>query len=184
MAARFLPDLIKAGVASVKIEGRMKSTYYIATLVHAYRMLIDEIYANGSISDERMNHYCEELAKAENRPTGPGFYLGIPTAKDHLYGVNGAGVNGEYIAYVLDYDEQKQEATVEVRNKFDRGTTAEVFAPHQEPIRFTIDALYDEDGLILETANQPMRIVKIKTDVKMQKDAMIRRITEKDGTAI
>ncbi len=103
-AVRFIPALIEAGVSSLKIEGRMKSAYYIATVVHAYRMLIDEYAQTGTLNEERIAFYEEEIAKAENRPTGPGFYLGMPKAKDQLYGVNGAGVTQEYIADVLSYN--------------------------------------------------------------------------------
>lgn len=93
MAARYIPELIQANIASLKIEGRMKSAYYIATLIHAYRGLIDEVYSQKGISEERMEWYCNEISKAENRPTANGFYEGLPKANDHLYGVNGAGVD-------------------------------------------------------------------------------------------
>lgn len=184
MAARFLPELIKANVASLKIEGRMKSTYYIATLVHTYRMLIDEVYEHGRIDDKRMDWYCMELAKAENRPTGPGFYLGTPKAQDHLYGVNGAGVTGEYIAYVLAYDEDTRIATLEVRNKFEAGMQVEVFGPHTAPTTFILETLYDEEGNTLLTANKPMSIVKTHTSVKMEEHAMIRKVIKKDRSDI
>ena len=184
MAARFISDLIAANVASLKIEGRMKSAYYIATLIHTYRMLIDEIYAHGRLDDKRMDWYCKELAKAENRPTGPGFYLGLPKAQDHLYGVNGAGVTGEFIAYVLAYDAQSHKAVLEVRNKFTSGMQAEVFGPHIGNSSFVIDTIYDEAGTVLETANQPMSIVYIYVDVPMEKDAMIRKLVEKDRSDI
>lgn len=184
MAARFLPELIKANVASLKIEGRMKSTYYIATLVHTYRMLIDEVYEHGRIDDKRMDWYCMELAKAENRPTGPGFYLGTPKAQDHLYGVNGAGVTGEYIAYVLAYDADTRIATLEVRNKFEAGMQVEVFGPHTAPTTFIVETLYDEEGNALLTANKPMSIVKTHTSVKMEEHAMIRKVIKKDRSDI
>lgn len=179
MGACFLPDLIRMGIASVKIEGRMKSTYYIATLVHTYRMLIDEIYANGNISDEKLSWYCEQLAKAENRPFATGFYTGLPKAKDQLYGMNGAGISGEYIADVMRYDPITKTVTLKVRNKFDPGTLAEVFAPHEPVKRFVISEIYGEDGLPLETANQPMRIVKITSDISMSEHAMIRKVIDK-----
>lgn len=184
MAARYIPALIKANVASLKIEGRMKSSYYIATLIHTYRMLIDEVYEKGYISDKRMEWYCLELSKAENRPTGPGFYEGLPKAGDHLYGINGAGVTGEFIAYVLAYDEASETATLEVRNKFDSGMRAEVFGPHIENASFVIEELYDEDGLRLETANKPMSIVKTHIPIKLEKDAMIRKVMKKDRSSI
>lgn len=179
MGARFLPDLIRMGIASVKIEGRMKSTYYIATLIHTYRMLIDEIYTEGSISDQRMDWYCAQLAKAENRPFATGFYLGMPQANDQLYGVNGAGISGEYIADVIAYDSTHKTATLKVRNKFDPGTLVEAFAPHEPLRQFIISEIYDEDDMRLETANQPMRIVKIPCDIPLSEHAMIRKVIDK-----
>lgn len=182
--ARFLPELMRLGIASVKIEGRMKSAYYIATLVHTYRMMIDEIYDKGFISETAMDEYCEQLMKAENRPTASGFYMGMPGVSEHLYGVNGAGISKEYIADVLAYDETTQQATLRVRNHFEPGILAEVFAPHQAPQTFTIAEITDEDGLRLTAANQPMRIVRIKTDVKMAKHAMIRKIIERKSAIL
>lgn len=176
MGARYLPELMRLGIASVKIEGRMKSAYYIATLVHTYRMMIDEIMAQGTLSEATMNDYCDQLMKAENRPTASGFYPGIPGVHEHLYEVNGAGISKEYIADVLDYDETKQIATLQVRNRFETGTAAEVFAPHQAAQAFTIQEMSDEDGLPITIANQPMRIVKLKTAIKMEKYAMIRKV--------
>lgn len=184
MAARYVPTLMQEGIASLKIEGRMKSTYYIATLVHTYRMLIDEIYEHGKIDDKRMEWYCMELAKAENRPTGPGFYQGIPKPNDHLFGVNGAGVTGEFIAYVKAYDETTQIATLEVRNKFEPHTMIEAFGPHLAPTRYLLEALYDEEGNMLETANKPMSIVKTKIALPLEKDAMLRLVMKKDRSQI
>lgn len=184
MAARFIPELIEAGIASLKIEGRMKSAYYIATLIKTYRMLIDEVYEKGQLSEERLQYYYEELSKAENRPTGIGFYLGQPRPQDHLYGVNGAGVTQEFIAYVLDYDEEKQIATLEVRNHFLPHIEAEVFGPHIPMTKFIINDLYDTDGNIVEVANKPMQILKMKTELPMEKDAMIRKVMKKDRSDI
>ena len=75
-AVRFIPALIEAGVSSLKIEGRMKSAYYIATVVHAYRMLIDEYAQTGTLNEERIAFYEEEIAKAETDPPAPVFIWG------------------------------------------------------------------------------------------------------------
>lgn len=184
MAARFIPDLIQAGIASLKIEGRMKSAYYIATLIKTYRMLIDEVYETGSISEARMQYYYEELAKAENRPTGVGFYLGQPKPQDHLYGVNGAGVTQEFIAYVLDYDVESRIATLEVRNNFKPHIEAELFGPHIPMTRFEINDLYDRDGELVEVANKPMQVLTMLSPIPMEKDAMIRKVIKKDRSDI
>lgn len=180
-AAAYIPKLIDAGVASLKIEGRMKSSYYIATVVHAYRMLIDEYYSKGSLNDERIAFYEEEIAKAENRPTGPGFYLGLPKPQDQLYGVNGAGVTQEYIADVIAYDSEEKVATLRVRNHFYPDIDAEVFGPHTEATRFHIGDVFDMENQKLEVLNQPMQLVKIHSDFLLEPNAMIRRIYDRTG---
>ena len=184
MAARFIPDLIQAGIASLKIEGRMKSAYYIATLIKTYRLLIDEVYEKGNLSEERLLWYYQELAKAENRPTAIGFYEGQPLPQAQLYGVNGAGVTQEFIAYVLAYDADTQIATLEVRNNFKPFIEAEVFGPHITTTRFTFAELYDKDGKAMEVAKTPMQIITAKVPCVMEKDAMIRKVMKKDRSAI
>lgn len=184
MGARFIETLIHANVASLKIEGRMKSSYYVATLVSTYRALIDEIYEKGHLSEERYEYYANEFSKAENRPTATGFYLGYPKASDQLYGVNGAGVTQEYIAYVLDYNEENQMVTLQVRNNFKPFIEAEVFGPGMKVSKFTFDKLYDMDGEELVAANKPMQIIQAKVPIPMKKDCMIRKIMIKDRSNI
>lgn len=180
-AVRFIPALIEAGVSSLKIEGRMKSAYYIATVVHAYRMLIDEYAQTRMLNEERIAFYEEEIAKAENRPTGPGFYLGMPKAKDQLYGVNGAGVTQEYIADVLSYDERSQTALLQVRNHFHPHIDAEVFGPHTASTRFRIEEVYDLEGHKLDVLNQPMQLVRVKCAFPLEPHAMIRKVYDRSS---
>ena len=184
MAAKYIPSLVKAGIASLKIEGRMKSAYYIATLIKTYRLLIDEVYEKGDISEERMQWYYQEFAKAENRPTAIGFYEGQPLPSAQLYGVNGAGVTQEFIAYVLDYDKDTSIATLEVRNNFKPFIEAEVFGPTITTTRFTFSELFDKDGNSLEVAKTPMQIITAKVPCAMEKDAMIRKVMVKDRSDI
>lgn len=178
-AMKYIPALIDAGVSSFKIEGRMKSQYYLATIVRTYRMLIDEYYETGSISQKRMQWYYEELSKAENRLSAGGFYGGVPGMKDHLYGINGAGVSQEFIAYVLDYDEEKQIAKLEVRNNFSSGIDAEAFGATTPNQMFVMDTLYDEDGEVVDVARNPMDILYTKINVKLKKHDMIRKVIKK-----
>ncbi|MGL5978690.1 MAG: peptidase U32 family protein [Erysipelotrichaceae bacterium] len=178
-AARYIPRIIEAGCASLKIEGRMKSSYYIATVVKTYRMLIDEYYEKG-LSEERIQFYEKELEKCENRPTNVGFYGGLPSHLGQLFGVNGAGVTQEFIAYVLDYDDATQMATLEVRNNFKEQETIEVFGPHIYNERTVLSTLYDMDGNVLETANKPMMKIKTKLSFAVEKHDMIRRVMVKN----
>lgn len=180
-AAAYIPALIDAGVSSLKIEGRMKSTYYIATVVHAYRALIDEYMEKGVLDASRIAFYEQEIAKAENRPTSCGFYRSLPQAGGHLYGVNGAGVTQEYIADVIAYDEVTQTALLQVKNHFRPHIEAEVFGPHTPSTRFEIGDVCDLEGRPLEVLNQPMQMVRMKCSLPLEEHAMIRKVYDRSG---
>ncbi|MBP3853484.1 MAG: U32 family peptidase, partial [Erysipelotrichaceae bacterium] len=115
-AVDWIEDLMKAGVASLKIEGRMKSAYYLATVVSAYRHCIDRIRQNGSLTQEERREIKREISKAENRQTGPGFYRGIPGSDVQLYQDHDETVTQEFVAFVTDIQQGK--ALCQVRNKF------------------------------------------------------------------
>lgn len=176
MAAEFVYDLMKSNVASLKIEGRMKSAYYIATVVKTYRKLIDEIgKTEMPLSENRVNYYINEFAKAENRPTSVGFYRGVPTYRDHLYGINGAGVTHDFVGVVLSYNNVNQIADIQVRNVFEINDELEVFGPSIDNKCFVVESIRSEDDFILEVANQPMRTVKVKIPFVVEPLDMIRR---------
>lgn len=174
-ASAYMYDLIKCGVASLKIEGRMKSDYYIAQVVKTYRKMIDEIMESGKLSKERLAYYDLELSKAENRPSDDGFYAGDPDASKHLYGVNGAGVTHDYVGYVYDYDELRKFALVEVKNKFSLNDELEVFGPNIDNERFKNDLMFDEEWEYVEVANRPTQLLYIRIPFKVSKHDMIRK---------
>ena len=124
------------------------------------------------------------LAKAENRPTGCGFYEGMPSFHGHLYGVNGAGVTQEFIAYVLDYEEESGMATLEVRNNFRGHIAAEVFGPTISATRFELQELYDMDGNLLDVAKTPMQKIRTHVPLRLEKDAMIRKVVTRNRSGI
>lgn len=176
LAFKALPEMIKANVASVKIEGRMKSAYYIATVVKTYRKLIDEIYQNPDcLTEERIEYYTKEFQKAENRPTCTGFLEHLPDHHDHLYGVNGAGVTHDFLALVLNYDEQNKKAVLQVRNHFVKGEILEVFGPHVDNETFQVDEIRDKENNLLEVCNKPMEIVTVSIPFAVEAGDMIRR---------
>ncbi|MEG1461526.1 peptidase U32 family protein [Anaerorhabdus sp.] len=176
MAVEFMYDLMEANVASLKIEGRMKSAYYIASVVHAYRKCIDEIGLTGQrLSPERLAYYVDELAKAENRPTSSGFYRGLPTYRDHLYGVNGAGVTHDFVGVVLSYDEVSKTALVQVRNVFTINDELEVFGPKIDNESFIVQSIVNGDNCKIDIANQPMTEVRVPIPFTVYPEDMIRR---------
>ncbi|MDO4466823.1 MAG: peptidase U32 family protein, partial [Bacillota bacterium] len=148
-AIEFIPRFIDWGVASLKIEGRMKSAYYLATVVSSYRKCIDLYYEQGFVSEEQMNALKFEISKAENRPTAQGFYNGLPDYKVQLYQDRDEIVTQEYVAYVLDYNEETQIAKIQVKNHFVPNNTFEIFGPNISSTNVFIGEMYDKDGEIV-----------------------------------
>lgn len=168
-----ISELIDIGVDSLKIEGRMKSIHYIATVVSTYRKLIDDICDELDIDLPR---YLLEIKKAENRLTSHGFMEGMTTIHEQLYNMRNEIPTQEFIGLVLDYNEETFEATIEQRNKFLPGDEVEVFSPNFETMKFRIEEIQDEDGHILDAARHPKQILKIFIPFKVSTYDMIRKI--------
>ncbi len=168
-----ISDLIDIGVDSLKIEGRMKSIHYIATVVNTYRRLIDDICND---SDLDLPKYLLEIKKAENRLTSHGFMEGMTTIDEQLYNMRSENPSQEFIAFVKDYDEENYIATIEQRNYFLPGEEVEIFSPHLESMKFKVDEIKDIEGNILDAARHPKQILKIFIPFKVSKYDMIRKI--------
>ena len=177
MAIQYVPSMIDIGIASLKIEGRMKSVYYIASVVRCYRNLIDEYYAkNGKLNQQDLVKYQEEIKKAENRIAGSGFLSGKAGIDSQLYDMRAEQPTKEFIGYVLDYDVSSQIATIEQRNYFEVFDTVEFFGPKLETTKFVIQEMTDEVGVKLDIARHPKQVLKILTNVKLSKHDMVRLV--------
>ena len=179
-AVQYIYRLIKLGVCSLKIEGRMKSEYYIAQLVKTYRNIIDDVQVNGELSKDKLLFYLAELRKAENRPCSSGFLSGSCNEDKTLYDENGAGVTHEYVALVQSYDYETQTATIEAKNVFTKGDILEVFGPEIDNKQFFAPELITDEGEVLETANHPTQILKMKVPFEVHKNDMIRVLDHED----
>ena len=175
-------ELMKAGIDSFKIEGRMKSAYYIAILTRTYREFIDDYYENAIISEEKMAYYRQELKKAENRPTGSGFFAGLPDKTGHLYDENGAGVTHDYVGDVLSYDELRHLAEVRLRNVIKIDDVLEVISwryPGQAK-RFIVEVIYDSEKQLRDLGNQPMTTIYLPVEFRVYPGDFIRKAEEND----
>lgn len=173
MAIRQIPKMIDIGVKSLKIEGRMKSVYYIATVVRTYRKLIDDYYSTKEIDYEFL---LEEISKAENRLSSTGFLLAPPTPNEQLYNMRNEVPTKEFVGYVLDYDEISQMALIEQRNYFSPNDELEFFGPKLNNTRYKIGKIYDEELNELEVARHPKQKLKIFVPFKLSKHDMVRLI--------
>lgn len=176
-ASAYIQRMIKANIASLKIEGRMKSEYYIGQVVKTYRKMIDEIYEKGSLDEDRLNYYDNELSKAENRPSDDGFLSGDCDNSKHLYGINGAGVSHDYVAYVHNYDELKSIAEIEVKNIFKKDDVIEVFGPDIDNKQFKIENMFDQDWNEVTLANKPTQILYVRIPFKVKNADMFRKVS-------
>ena len=169
----YIKDLIDSNICSLKIEGRMKSEYYIATVVKTYRKLIDNIYANKYTTKDN-KYYQKEINKAINRPTNDGFLSIIPSINHHLYDINGAGVTHEYIGYIYDYIDGY--AYILSKNYFKRNDIIEIFGPNIDNKQYQVQEIYNMDNQLIDIVNQPMSKLKIKIPFIVNKHDMIRKV--------
>ncbi|MDT8336275.1 MAG: U32 family peptidase [Candidatus Izemoplasmatales bacterium] len=174
-ATDYVKDLLRLGVSSLKIEGRMKSIHYIATVVSAYRMLIDDYY-NNSLRD--MSFYQNEINKAENRQTSYGFFAGDTTIEQQLYNQRSEVPTKEFVGIVKDYDYESKLLFLEQRNYFTPGDILEVFTPDKNIIQFKVDKIFDEENNVLDAARHPLQTVVVKLPVSVPKYSIIRRVKD------
>jgi len=175
MAVRYIPKFMDMGIASIKIEGRMKSTYYLATVVKCYRDIIDLYEKNKVITEEDYLYFEKEIKKAENRLTSIGFYEGIPTINEQLYDNRSEHPTKEYVGMVLDYNEETKVALIEQRNYFETGNTLEFFGPKLKNTLMICPVFNDyKTNEELTVARHPLQLLTMKVDFKVEKFDMLR----------
>ncbi|WP_414042865.1 peptidase U32 family protein [Macrococcus animalis] len=170
-----IPKMIDIGVDSLKIEGRMKSIHYIATVVSIYRKVIDAYCAdpeNFEIDPE----WLIELDKCANRDTASAFFEGVPGFEEQMFGHEQSKKTPfDFCGLVLDYSEETQIATIQQRNNFKPGQEVEFFGPEIENFKQVIDVIYDEEGTALDAARHPLQVVQIKVNHPVYPMNMMRK---------
>lgn len=167
-----IKELLQTGVDSFKIEGRMKSLHYIATVVNSYRRIIDEYLNTGNILDSK--YYEKEIKKAENRETSIGFLHGMTSINEQLYNLYKEEPSQKFIGMVLGYDSKLKLLKVDVRNYFKVGDFVEVFSPNKSYLNFKVEDILDEYKLHLECANHPRDIVYIPCPYELSQNDILR----------
>ncbi|MFV2046754.1 U32 family peptidase [Metabacillus litoralis] len=169
-----IPKMIELGIDSLKIEGRMKSIHYVATVVSVYRKVIDAYCAdpdNFKIDPE----WLKELDKCANRETASAFFEGVPGFQQQMFGNHSKKTEYDFAGLVLDYDNETQMITLQQRNHFKPGETVEFFGPEIDNFTQKIEKIWDEDGIELDAARHPLQIVKFKVDKPVFRNNMMRK---------
>ncbi len=171
--ASYIKDLIDIGVRSLKVEGRMRSLYYLAVVIGTYRAIIDDLYA-GTMTDEKMGIYQSRLDRVANRETSTHFFLRDENYMDQYYGGRSEVSNQDYLGQVINYENNLLK--IYERNYFEVGDTVELFTPLGEHIEFVISELYDEDMSSIDVARHPDDIYYIacNCDITVPEYSMIK----------
>lgn len=165
--ARYVSELIEMNVTSMKVEGRMRSLYYLATVIGAYRKIIDNYY-NHTLTDEVLNKQEKILDRVANREVSTHYYLKETDASDQYYTGRVEISNQDYLGQVIDYDRYKCLLQIKERNYFKVGDKVTLFTPRDE-MTFTVSKIYDDSYNLVDVARHPDNIyfieIKIAFDV-------------------
>lgn len=170
-------DLMDAGVSSFKIEGRMKTEYYVASTVSSYRHLIDEIYENQKpLTEERMQYHLDEIMKAENRQTCTGFYEKRADGSSIIHHeTSDVDVNHGFLGRIQSYDASSHIAVIQSRNPFAIGDKIEVLTPGKLNREFLMMKLINADGENITECRNPMSMIQIEVPFDVEIGDIFRR---------
>lgn len=175
----YIPQLIESGLSSLKIEGRMKSIYYVANTVRVYREAIDRYYEEPK--EFKFNtEWLDELKKVSHREFTTGFYLDKPKDDEQLYSSSSYIREYDFVGIVLDYDKESGMAIVEQRNRIFKGDRIEVIGPNYRAFNQDINNMLDDSGKEIEVAPHAQQKIKIKMEEPVEKYYILRRQRKDD----
>ena len=177
--ANYIQDLIEIGVTSLKVEGRMRSLYYLAVVIGTYRAIIDDYY-NHSLTDEKMKVYQERLDRVANRETSTHYFMKEADFTDQYYTGRGEASNQDYLGQVISYDNGLLKFYE--RNYFEVGDLVELFTPKGKRLSFIVDELLDENQNNVDVARHPDQIyyLKVQADFSVPEYSMLRVVRRKN----
>lgn len=173
--AQYIKDLIEIGVKSLKVEGRMRSLYYLATVIGTYRQLIDSIYAN-TLTNEKLSLLEYRLSRVANREVSTHYFEHEADDNDQYYTGRQEISNQDYLGLVTGYDQANSCLMLIERNYFEPKDEIEFFTPLGEVYQYTVEKIYDENMNELEVARHPEQLLKLKFDHILPPYSMARLI--------
>ena len=169
-----IPDLINAGIDSFKIEGRMKTALYVATVARTYRKAIDDYLKDPALYEKNMSWYQEQISNCTYRQFTTGFFYGKPTQEAQIYDNNTYIKEYTYLGIVGETNEEGKYC-ISQRNKFSVGEQIEVMKPNGDNIEVTVKSIQDEEGNQMESAPHPKQILYIDLGIKLDRYDILRR---------
>ncbi len=166
-----IPELVDMGVSSLKIEGRMRSMYYIATVVNTYKNVVT-LYKEGKLTNELMEYYKRVLNRLSNRENKSQFFTGDVNRSDQYYTGRKEVSNQDFLGVVLDYSDNVMK--IEQRNNFKVGDTIEVFGPNTLATKIKVDSIINEENESVSVASHPQEVLYVKVPFKVEKNDILR----------
>jgi len=176
-----IPEIMDLELSSLKIEGRMKSIHYVATVVGVYRKALDSYFKDPE-NYVMKDSWLEELKKVSNRGYITGFFNSEPQGEDHNYESSSYRRRYDFMGVVKDYDAKNNLAVIEVRNKFFKGDNIEIFGPDIESFTENIDYIINSEGEEVENAPHPKELIKVPIDKELKEGYIIRRKKEEENS--
>lgn len=170
---RYLKDLIDIGVTSLKVEGRMRSDYYIATVISTYREAIDNYYQQ-TLDDEKIDYYSRILNRVANRESTDQFFNTFPGVEAQYFLGRKEVSNQDFLGIVKNYDKNTKKVTLTQRNYFKPGDVVEMFGPNIQTFSFQMPSIYDEAGNPLEVARHPEETITFTLDKEVYPNDIMR----------
>lgn len=170
----YLPDLMGAGIKSFKIEGRVKSQYYVSTVVHAYREAMDAVQM-GNFTPALVDRLLKELAKTSHRDYTTGFFFGNPGRDGQNYKTSSYIQDYDFLGLIKAYDPEKKRALIEARNRFALGDQAEIMGRTPGFVTISIDRILSQGEEDLKEANVPMELFWIPVPAPVQAGDILRK---------
>ena len=170
-----IPSLVNAGIKSFKIEGRIKTSYYVGVVTKAYREALDDFLSDPALYESKREYYQAELGKISHRDYTTGFYFGKMTEDGQAYTDIPQLGTQDFLAMVHGYDEKTGMCDIEQRNKFEVGDAVEVIKTKGANHCQTIDAIYNENGEKVHSAPHPLERLKLRLEVPVGRYDMIRK---------
>ena len=167
----YIPDMIDIGIRSLKVEGRMRSIYYIATVINNYRRAIDDYY-NDALTNDKIKKYRTELNNVANRDSTDQFFNKFPGVNEQYFLGREEASNQDFLAIVDDYDGEY--VTVISKNYFKTGDVVEFISPDRDTFKIIVPEMFDMDGNKIDVSNHPEDKIKFKLDKKVCKFDMMR----------
>lgn len=171
--AHYISDLVNIGVSSLKIEGRMRSIYYIATVVHAYKNIVMHTI-NNTLTNEILEYYIKVLNRCANRESAVHFYDKVPGVNEQYFTGREEVSNQDFLGIVKNYDKKTKIAEIEQRNNFKVGNVVEVFGPNTEVFNFEIKEIKNIKNEYVDSAKHAQETVFIKVPKPVQKFDIMR----------